>query len=53
MLSGEWVMNCKDGTEFPVEISLNPLLLDDVLHVIGAVASSSRPTLHPRLSSLV
>src|SRR5438270_12778714 len=27
----------KDSTEFPVEISLNPLLLDDVLHVIGAV----------------
>ncbi len=27
----------KDGTEFPVEISLNPMLLDEVLHVIGAV----------------
>jgi PAS domain S-box-containing protein len=27
----------KDGTEVPVEISLNPLLLDGALHVIGAV----------------
>lgn len=27
----------KDGTEFPVDISLNPLLLDGVLHVIGAI----------------
>lgn len=27
----------KDGTEFPVDISLNPLVLDGVLHVIGAI----------------
>ncbi len=27
----------KDGTEFPVDISLRPLLLDEVLHVIAAV----------------
>jgi len=27
----------KDGTEVPVEISLNPLLLDGALHVLGAV----------------
>ena len=27
----------KDGTEFPVDISLRPLLLDDKLHVIGAM----------------
>ena len=27
----------KDGTEFPLEISLNPLLLDGSLHVIGAI----------------
>ncbi len=26
-----------DGVEFPVEISLSPLLLDDVLHVIAAI----------------
>src|SRR2546421_1057027 len=27
----------KDGTEFPVDISLRPLLLDDVPHAIGAI----------------
>ncbi len=27
----------KDGTEFPVDISLRPVLLDGVLHVIGAI----------------
>jgi PAS domain S-box-containing protein len=27
----------EDGTEFPVDISLRPLLLDDVLHAIGAI----------------
>jgi PAS domain S-box-containing protein len=27
----------RDGTEFPVEISLNPLLLDGVVHVVGAI----------------
>jgi PAS domain S-box-containing protein len=28
---------CKDGTEFPVDISLRPLLLDGVVHVLGAI----------------
>ena len=27
----------KDGSEFPVEISLRPILLDQALHVIGAI----------------
>ncbi len=27
----------KDGTEFPVDISLKPLLLDDVPHALGAI----------------
>ena len=32
----------KDGTEFPVDISLRPLLLDGVLHAIGAIRDISR-----------
>lgn len=31
----------KDGSEFPVDISLNPLLLDGQLHVMGAVRDMS------------
>jgi len=31
----------KDGTEFPVDVSLSPLLLDDELHVLGAVRDIS------------
>jgi rsbT co-antagonist protein RsbR len=27
----------KDGTEFPVDISLRPVLLDGMLYVIGAM----------------
>jgi len=27
----------KDGTEFPVDISLSPLMLNDALHVLGAI----------------
>ena len=44
----------KDGTEFPVEISLNPLLLDDVLHVIGAIRdmTEQRVAEHKRLQQL-
>src|SRR5256714_649812 len=44
----------KDGTEFPVEISLNPLLLDDVLHVIGAVRdmTAQRIAEHEHLQQL-
>lgn len=31
----------KDGSEFPVDISLNPLLLDGQLHVMGAIRDVS------------
>jgi len=36
----------KDGTEFPVDISLSPLLFDGALHVLGAVRDS---TVHRQL----
>jgi PAS domain S-box-containing protein len=31
----------KDGTEFPADITLSPLLLDDTLHVLGAIRDST------------
>jgi PAS domain S-box-containing protein len=41
----------KDGMEFPVEISLNPVLLDGVLHALGAIrdVSLQRATEQERL----
>src|SRR6266571_6925834 len=44
----------KDGTEFPVEISLNPLLLDGALHVIGAIRdmTAQRIAEHEHLQQL-
>lgn len=38
----------KDGTEFPVDISLRPLLLDGVLHVLGAIRDVTQQRLAER-----
>ncbi len=35
---------CKDGTQFPVDISLRPVLLQDELLVIGAIRDMSEQT---------
>ncbi|MBV9256446.1 MAG: PAS domain S-box protein, partial [Ktedonobacteraceae bacterium] len=38
----------KDGTEFPVDISLKPLLLDDTPHVLGAIRDVTQQRLAER-----
>jgi PAS domain S-box-containing protein len=44
----------KDGTEFPVEISLSPFLLDDAPHTIGAIRdmTAQRAAENERLQQL-
>src|SRR5712691_8438219 len=44
----------KDGTEFPVEISLNPLLLNGALHALGAIRdmTAQRIAEHEHLQQL-
>jgi PAS domain S-box-containing protein len=38
----------KNGTEFPVDISLKPLLVDDVLHVLAAIRDVTQQRLAER-----
>lgn len=38
----------KDGTEFPVDISLRPLLFDKVVHVLGAIRDVTQQRLAER-----
>ena len=33
---------CQDGTEFPVDVSLRPIIIDGLLHVIGAIRNLAR-----------
>jgi PAS domain S-box-containing protein len=44
----------RDGTEFPVEISLSPFLLDDALHTLGAIRdmTAQRAAENERLQQL-
>ena len=47
-LGFDLVGRCKDGNEFPVDISLRPVLLDQTLHVIGTIRDVTVPRLLER-----